>query len=126
MNSIDETITVNSIDQNLKEEYVLLQPVLLHWSKPVIDWSKCVKKLARFITLSCYLEVCFYVNYNSYRSIIVFWPDSITAQVLAAKRATGFNYSVIQLQQYSITAEFNYIPQYYNQPNRALDFTYIL
>ncbi|KAL4575495.1 hypothetical protein LXL04_022340 [Taraxacum kok-saghyz] len=36
--------------------------------------------------------------------------DSITAQVLAAKRATGFNYSTIQLQQYSITAEFNYIP----------------
>ncbi|KAL4571958.1 hypothetical protein LXL04_018726 [Taraxacum kok-saghyz] len=34
--------------------------------------------------------------------------DSITAQVLAAKRTTGFNYSTIQLQQYSITAEFNY------------------
>ncbi|KAL4571027.1 hypothetical protein LXL04_017777 [Taraxacum kok-saghyz] len=49
-----------------------------------------------------------------------FTPDSITAQVLAAKRATGFNYSTIQLQQYSITAEFNYIPQHYNQPNRAL------
>ncbi|KAL4584783.1 hypothetical protein LXL04_009393 [Taraxacum kok-saghyz] len=42
------------------------------------------------------------------------------AQVLAAKRATGFNYSTIQLQQYSITAEFNYITQHYNQPNRAL------
>ncbi|KAL4588892.1 hypothetical protein LXL04_001790 [Taraxacum kok-saghyz] len=46
-------------------------------------------------------------------------PDSITAQVLAAKRATGFNYNTIQLQQYSITAEFNYIHQHYNQPNRA-------
>ncbi|KAL4569091.1 hypothetical protein LXL04_024719 [Taraxacum kok-saghyz] len=43
-------------------------------------------------------------------------------RVLAAKRATGFNYSTIQLQQYSITAEFNYIPQHYNQPNRALGF----
>ncbi|KAL4572958.1 hypothetical protein LXL04_019747 [Taraxacum kok-saghyz] len=40
-------------------------------------------------------------------------------QVLAAKRATGFNYSTIQLQQYSITAEFNYIPQHYNQTNGA-------
>ncbi|KAL4560699.1 hypothetical protein LXL04_032852 [Taraxacum kok-saghyz] len=55
--------------------------------------------------------------------VVVFFTsvtgDSITAQVLAAKRATGFNYSAIQLQQYSITAEFNYIPQHYNQPNRA-------
>ena len=41
---------------------------------------------------------------------------------------TGFNYSTsfgsqtcnrIQLQHNSITAEFNYIPQHYNQPNRA-------
>ncbi|KAL4571497.1 hypothetical protein LXL04_018257 [Taraxacum kok-saghyz] len=47
-------------------------------------------------------------------------PPIFTTQVLAAKRATGFNYSTIQLQQYSITAEFNYIPQHYNQPNRAL------
>ncbi|KAL4574869.1 hypothetical protein LXL04_021709 [Taraxacum kok-saghyz] len=50
-----------------------------------------------------------------------FTQDSITAQVLAAKRATGFNYSTIQLQRYSITAEFNYISQHYNQPNRALE-----
>ncbi|KAL4567523.1 hypothetical protein LXL04_023108 [Taraxacum kok-saghyz] len=65
-------------------------------------FGKCVNKLAHFITLACYLE------------------DSITAQVLAAKRATGFNYSTIQLQQHSITVEFNYIPQHYNQTNRAL------
>ncbi|KAL4561620.1 hypothetical protein LXL04_033790 [Taraxacum kok-saghyz] len=50
-------------------------------------------------------------------AVLTFWNlegedretfDSITAQVLAAKRATEFNYSTIQLQQYSITAEFNY------------------
>ncbi|KAL4565513.1 hypothetical protein LXL04_029611 [Taraxacum kok-saghyz] len=66
-------------------------------------FGKCVKKLAHFITLACYLEVCFYVNYNKIQLQHKFWQpnvqqDSITAQ---------FNYNSIQLQQNSITAQFN-------------------
>ncbi|KAL4563877.1 hypothetical protein LXL04_027925 [Taraxacum kok-saghyz] len=45
---------------------------------------------------------------KKYDNVQLDGKDSITVQVLAAKRATGFNYSTIQLQQYSITAEFNY------------------